>query len=479
KLVDYVQACWDYSPGLLAWSWIDEPDLYNVEPPTLRNWVELTHANDTIHPVWINMTGYNFTRGENEGWQEEAKKYSYLYNGYLFNGQRTMMADILGFDYYPYEFASKFEWCNLSDYLLALDRLQEWNYNLMPAATFIEVCDQFAADDERLGDRDWTPAPTPAELKNLVWASIIHGAKAINWFQMFVPTPEDNLEVMEEAVTWINDLTSVILAPPGASVEVSDVEQGSGRIDITVREVDDTLYIVAANIISGATETVQFNVEDLPASSVVDVYGESRSIISSAGHFTDMFDALEVHIYVIDLSAPTPTTVQYQVSASGDDTSALSSMNLYTSGVVYTPYSNTDRRAFWRWPITIPAGATITSATLEIKSDGTSGDSNTSTMRVQLIDSDSCPSFTSNPYNSTVTAAYVDWTLPATWTADEWYESSDLSSLVQSFIDRAGYTSGNYLGLRGEQASGLWKRSYQYDNAAANAAVLTITYTGP
>ncbi|MBN2581633.1 MAG: hypothetical protein JXL80_01095, partial [Planctomycetes bacterium] len=177
------------------------------------------------------------------------------------------------------------------------------------------------------------------------------------------------------------------------------------------------------------------------------------------------------------VGAAAADSAQYQVSASADDTSALSGTNLYTSGVVYTPYSNTDRRAFWRWPISIPAGATITSATLQIRSDGSAGDANASTMRLQLVDSDSCPSFTSNPYGASVTAAYVDWTLPGTWTANAWYESPDLSSLVQLFIDRGGYTSGNYLGLRGEQVSGLWKRSYQYDNAAANAAVLTIGYT--
>jgi hypothetical protein len=100
-------------------------------------------------------------------------------------------------------------------------------------------------------------------------------------------------------------------------------------------------------------------------------------------------------------------------------------------------------------------------------------------MRLQAVDSDSCAAFTTNPFNAAVTAAYVDWQVPGTWTTDQWYESPDLKDLVQGFIDRTGYTPGNYLALRGQRAAGSWKRAYQYDSGAGNAAVLTVTYTLP
>ena len=53
-------------------------------------------------------------------------------------GKKTMVADIIGMDYYVYEYSTHWPWSKLSDHLLALDRMQQWNYNLLPAAMFVE-----------------------------------------------------------------------------------------------------------------------------------------------------------------------------------------------------------------------------------------------------------------------------------------------------------------------------------------------------
>jgi hypothetical protein len=77
-----------------------------------------------------------------------------------------------------------------------------------------------------------------------------------------------------------------------------------------------------------------------------------------------------------------------------------------------------------------------------------------------------------------VTGGYVDWTHSA-WTSDEWYDSPDLTSLVQAFIDRAGYATGNYIGLRGLQISGSdIRRACSYDfSGNLSGPKLVVTYT--
>ncbi len=170
-------------------------------------------------------------------------------------------------------------------------------------------------------------------------------------------------------------------------------------------------------------------------------------------------------------------TVQYDVAASADDCYATETWSAYNQDILYWPYTNGDRRAFMRWAVDVPADATITTATVKVKSNGEAGDGNASTVRLQLLDSDDCPDFTTNPHDSAVTSGYVDWSVDGTWTDGQWYSSPDVSSIVQEFIDRSGYASGNYLGLRGINQSGLWKRAYQIDHATADAPVLEVTYS--
>ena len=170
-------------------------------------------------------------------------------------------------------------------------------------------------------------------------------------------------------------------------------------------------------------------------------------------------------------------TVQYQIAASRDDTFTIDSWNAYDQPTAFFPSSNGDRRAFFRWQLDIPAGATITSATMKVQSNGTAGNSSPSTVRLQVLDQEDCAAFISNPHFWVVGLDYVDWELPGTWTAGSWHSSPDISSLLQAFINRPGYASGNYFGIRGIHAAGLYKRAYQFDNAAEDGAILEVQYT--
>lgn len=193
--------------------------------------------------------------------------------------------------------------------MLALDRLREWNYNLLPVMTWIETCDIHNPAD----GYTWTPAPTPTQLRNLAWLSVIHDAKGIQWFHYFEPTPPENYAVMQTFLDQITALTPVVLGPEDVETTVTDTEQGGGRVDVMVREHEGLVYVFAADVL-GLAETVRFDVEGLAAGTEVEVYDEGRTITASAGYFEDSFDSLSVHIYVLP-EVPPPGVSQWHVLA--------------------------------------------------------------------------------------------------------------------------------------------------------------------
>lgn len=309
KLAEYVNYTKDM-PGLFAWNWDDEPNTggsHEYNPATTcREWMKITHANDTNHPVWNLYYGYDYTHDGSEWHHNRIKEYSYLYNENIF-GEKTAVADVISLDYYPYEYESWHEWVSLDDYTLALDRAREWNYDLFPIATCIETQDLHDPNAEghnspcgwalRNG-RSWTPGPTPQELKNLIWVSIIHGVKSIQLFHWFCSTPEENIATLIEAKINIESLAPVILGPEEEKMIISDEELDGGRIDILVKKYEGKIYLFAANIMV-KNERVKFKFPELTHGTNIEVYDEDRNIIANQGYFEDSFSELDVHIYTI------------------------------------------------------------------------------------------------------------------------------------------------------------------------------------
>lgn len=663
---DYIEATKD-KPALFMWCWKDEPDMgpeYGYIPATeVHEWTQVCHSLDTEHPHMTTLIGYGFGGPDGGYNQHRIQSYCFMYNDRKTSAMgdnepfadRTVVADVMGFDYYPYEYATKYTWSSLENYALAVDRLIEWNYNLIPCISWIETCDIWS--DPPPDGYTWTPAITDTQLHNLIWLTIIHGAKGIGWFHYFQPTSAANKQVMADAIELANELAPVILGPQEVSVAVTEQELGDERVDIMTRECDGVLFIFAAHLIeSGQGETVRFNVEGLQSGQMVVAYGEGRTITSQSGCFDDTFAPLDVHIYMVSLSgswsplagagdseivhdtdlsgyetvtldgsgsvdydgtivsyvwkegattiangetanvslavgmhtitlvvtdnesntdsdivqivvndppvadagedqnvndtdgndyetvtldgtdssdsdgtivsyvwsedameiatgetasvdlavgthtvtlvvtdsdggtssddvvvtvtSPYGTHVQYQIAASADDTLAQTNNNYYAIAYTYWPHTETGYRSFLRWAIDVPAGSTITKAHLWVRAYGDYGTS--PTIRMQLVDSDDCPGFSSNPYSWSVTAGYVDWAT-STWTNGQWYQSPDIKTLVQAFVDRAGYGSGSYLGLRGANPSGTdYKRACSWDfDDNTSGAVLDIHYTTP
>lgn len=154
-----------------------------------------------------------------------------------------------------------------------------------------------------------------------------------------------------------------------------------------------------------------------------------------------------------------------------------------SSGTFYTNYIIPFHSSYMnglRWSIDIPVGSTITSAYLKLRCKD--ADSGVVTSKAEIFDEDSCAAFTAIFWTRAVMAGFVDIYINPTWAVGVWYTSLNIASLVQSFIDRAGYSPGNYLGLRVWYRTGTvdtYPRAYYYDATPADAAKLEVTWTLP
>lgn len=90
----------------------------------------------------------------------------------------------------------------------------------------------------------------------------------------------------------------------------------------------------------------------------------------------------------------------------------------------------------------LPKGATIISAKLQFYSYEAATANFNASIKVQDVD-DSSP-LTSLPSASSFWTTSVSYT-PPSWSANTWYDSPDLTTLVQHIVDRSGWTAGNHI----------------------------------
>lgn len=128
--------------------------------------------------------------------------------------------------------------------------------------------------------------------------------------------------------------------------------------------------------------------------------------------------------------------------------------------------------------VNIPAGATISSATLRLHSWGPDTASFTVNVYGHDIDNSSAFSATANNVSGrTRTTAAVNWaTSSTTYTDGQNIDSPNIASVIQEVVDRGGWNSGNALSLILTPVSGA-KYAYSYYGSATNAPELILTYS--
>jgi hypothetical protein len=146
---------------------------------------------------------------------------------------------------------------------------------------------------------------------------------------------------------------------------------------------------------------------------------------------------------------------------------------------VYTTYSHGSGFRFTN--VAVPQGAVILSAYLQLESIGTKSGTPVN-LRIACENSDNAATFsTVDDYNSRPRTSYVNWSNVEAWNAFVWYNSPDISSIIQQVINRAGWQSGNSIAIFVEDdGTSVYERvACTYDNNPTYAAKLVIEYTVP
>ena len=126
--------------------------------------------------------------------------------------------------------------------------------------------------------------------------------------------------------------------------------------------------------------------------------------------------------------------------------------------------------------LSIPPGATITSAYIEFEADERNSSTTNLTFKGQAADDP--PTFTNstnNISNRPLTNASVNWNnVPAWNTVSEKHQTPDLSPIVQEIVNRNGWLAGNSLVII---VSGTGERAAEsYNGESQNAPLLVVNY---
>lgn len=192
--------------------------------------------------------------------------------------------------------------------------------------------------------------------------------------------------------------------------------------------------------------------------------------------------------------ASSGTGATTQVVSSADDCYARESSTFSSTTVSNWVGHNSSTafnyRSMMRFQLSVPQGAEITDATMEQHSNGQvvgggavwplattirAHDSDNSSQVVDYTD------FTSR--ESSLTTASVAWSIEGGWNVIEWKTSPDIKSVIQEVVNRAGWTSGNYINVWWGPTDDTYSsegdivvQGTAYDDAPAQAAKLSVTY---
>ena len=128
--------------------------------------------------------------------------------------------------------------------------------------------------------------------------------------------------------------------------------------------------------------------------------------------------------------------------------------------------------------VTVPQGATVTLAYVELCAD----DSDTPNTDLTIFgqDADDAPAFSSSDddiSDRSRTSASVTWENLSHWTSDQWYQTPDIASIIEQIVSRSGWASGNALVimLRSDSPSGE-RDAITHDQSSSRAPKLHIEY---
>ena len=178
-----------------------------------------------------------------------------------------------------------------------------------------------------------------------------------------------------------------------------------------------------------------------------------------------------------------------QIAASNDDCYTYQTSMSLTSASVFIDECTFQMRAYMRFlNISIPLGAIIEHAHLEVCSYGTNG--GRSEMAVYGIKEPSTNTFSTQPDADArpMTAAFADWICGAEagafeqyWAADSWHgwpDGPELKNIIQEIVNQPGWASGNPLAMKivSTPVGGAGRLVWSYDGNPSLSPILHVTY---
>src|SRR5207247_1566485 len=128
--------------------------------------------------------------------------------------------------------------------------------------------------------------------------------------------------------------------------------------------------------------------------------------------------------------------------------------------------------------VSIPAGATVRSARLEVRAAQTQWISIAFRLGAEASGNSAAFSASSRPSQRTLVTPFVSHSSNVNWTTGTWYQLDEMASIVQAVVSRADWAAGNSLSIVASGNGGTWSRKFitSYEGGAANAARLIVTY---
>jgi hypothetical protein len=286
-------------PRLLGWIFGDEPDLQGnqVEPATLKAEYDNLKAQDTSHLAFTTLTAGFYSEETPPAWMSGDRSRYYAYPN---------ATDVLGFDIYPV-----YGWCR-PDWLYQVGAAQaELALTYAPSRATYQWIEAVKTSSQwcQLPARGTDDGPYPEEIRNEVFQALIHGATAIGYFTHSWECPGYTQlclsAAQETELTRTNGqltaLAPAILSPTYESNLTLQLT-GGAKVDAVAKHASDGIYVFAANL-ERASDTVGFTLTGMRPGSVVQVVDEARTLTAVGETFTDTFQALEVHIYIVQSAA--------------------------------------------------------------------------------------------------------------------------------------------------------------------------------
>ena len=233
------------------------------------------------------------------------------------------------------------------------------------------------------------------------------------------------------------------------------------NINEPVEEVGDSASDLIIQISNSADDAEQYL-----TSGVVDLVGTELEMTKFA-----------VGAVSVDLSI--------NVSNGNDDAeeSSSGSLNLSSSDLELMNESTLQKIGIRFQGVTIPAGATITSASIEFQMDETGGINDSLEIKItghKVTDSAafSGSNDISNRITADPTSSSVSWTPVTGLSVGDKLDTSDLSTIAQEIVNQAGWSAGNSMTFLFElkSAGSGGKRVVESENGS-KAPILNISYT--